>query len=1276
MKSVQITALASAVGVALVGAGTMSDLEARTSGSAQFHAHTQATPGITRSGALAADVAATQGDVDSASSGRYIITFNEPGLVRYQGGVNNIPRTAPHVDGVTTNSSRKFEIDSAASQAYKSYLAGKRNEHIADIERKLGHALSIRFTYDVTRNGISAALTPGEAALVAKMSGVASVKPVVQRSLDTFRGPTFIGANTIWDGTSVPSYDTASMGEGVKVGVIDTGTYIGHPSFANDPVCGFTAASPKLFPRDCTTNNGSSCTGSSPNAAAGEGHGVHTSSTAAGNKIDNTVTPAPLLPDGVTMSGVAPCASVYSYRVADDSGSIYSDFLEAAFQNAITDQVDVANYSIGPTCGGGNPWSDMDFLDMEAADIFVAASAGNTRSTCTDPVGHVANNYPWVMTVAASTQDQIISPQLSVTGPGTPDASLVGIPMNPGSTTLAPADTTDMTGASLHTYPANPTACTASGGIASGTFTASEVAILRRGTCSFTEKITNAYNAGARMVVITNNASGSLNMNTTDSPTDVAAFSIADMTIGDALIAFGDANQGTAVGDYHRAAIGERQGDVLAGFSFRGPTASPYQNLTKPDITGPGVDIFAAEDAASGDYGLMSGTSMSSPHLAGSAALVRGVHPDWTPMEVKSALQTTATNDGFQEDGTTPWTPDQVGSGRVDLTKAALAGLTLDETTANFQAANPSGGTIDQTQLNLASLRNVACPGTCTWTRTFKNRLHSTGNWTISADNPAGYTVTASPSSFSLAQDATQVVTFTATGASSSIAFGDVVLHETGSQSPDQHLTVAVAGTSGADPAIDVSPTSLTSDQDADTTQTQTLTVANTGGGTLTWSVASTADGALWSQPQGGTSGIISDYSTATSSGGFTAADFQVGSMAVIGKITTPGFDNTNSLPSQSAITWKIYNDANGEPSGVPESGTDSPVWTYTAAPGSTGITITDSGVIALDIAAAGQSLSLPPGTYWLSVYPTYSNDVGTSGAARWNWFQAVTVGEPGKLIWDDAGVSSWTNLGDLTSDAITDVAFQIDGSVQCGASWLSTSPVGGSVPGGSSNQVSVEFDSTGLAEGTYSTNLCISSNDADHAMTLVPVTLNVGGSDVIFADGFDGETQGGGDACLDIDGFTTDDAWLSGSSLNTVVELDIGVGNEMTGASADATIEAFSPSWLAESQVTFSASDDTVGDGAINLTMSDTSGSGTETNLTTNGVLYFADFGLSNVPAGADGVLRLEWNENYTDDVHPNSQWSTSTAPVGCPGIHITCTDQTACDAAVNAYTSAHSGH
>ena len=103
---------------------------------------------------------------------------------------------------------------------------------------------------------------------------------------------------------------------------------------------------------------------------------------------------------------------------------------------------------------------------------------------------------------------------------------------------------------------------------------------------------------------------------------------------------------------------------------------------------------------------------MSSPHLAGSAALVRALQPTWLPSEVKSALMMTSFNGGFKENGTTPWDPDDVGTGRVDLNQVAKAGLVMNETFANYLAANPATGG-DPRTLNIPSVRDMNCTPNC-----------------------------------------------------------------------------------------------------------------------------------------------------------------------------------------------------------------------------------------------------------------------------------------------------------------------------------------------------------------------------------------------------------------------------------------------------------------------------------------------------------------------------------------------------------------------------------
>lgn len=768
----RVKTLASAVGFALVGLAFQpsSDALAATSSSQQ----------------------AAQAEAQRS----YLITFAEEGLLHYEGGVAGIRATAPAATG-----SRKLDAHSAAARAYDGYLATARANHLAAIEGVLGHGIDVTHHYAVTHNGVAATLTASEAAAVAGVPGVVSIKPAGEEHLVTYRGPRFIGADTIWNGTNTPNH-VGTQGAGVLAAILDGGTNSSHPSFANDPACGFSGANPKFKVKlDCSTTNGAGvCNGPNPEANPGYGHGVHTSSTVAGNTIDNTVTPAPALPNGVSMSGVAPCASILHYKVCA-TNTCGGAAIAAGIDNAMRDGADVLNFSIS---GGSSPWGDNDrtFLDAVYSDVFVAAAAGNTREGDLTPVGKVNHRGPWVMTVAATTQDQIIGPSLSIAGPGAPPENTTGVALNPGSTT--PANTTpDWTGKPMKSYPANIEGCSATGAFPAGTFTGS-IAYVRRGTCPFTEKITNAAAAGAELVVIGNNQAGSINMDTTGAPA-VPAYSTSQLQ-GDALRDFLAANTNATA---NVAAVGANatQGDVLANFSYRGPTPAPLADLTKPDISAPGVDIYAATDPTSGQYEFMSGTSMATPHVAGAAALIRSAQPGWSVTEVKSAMMSTSKQGGSQENGTTPWNIDDVGSGRVDLTKAALAGFTLDETKANFLAANPSAGG-DVKNLNLPAIRNLNCTPECTFTRTVKNALGTAATWNTSFQAvDQAISVTVSPATFSVQPGQTQQLTITAKPPAgvtmSAIGFGYLNFIEANGLAPDQHFSVAIQGAGGTEPEPD-----------------------------------------------------------------------------------------------------------------------------------------------------------------------------------------------------------------------------------------------------------------------------------------------------------------------------------------------------------------------------------------------------------------------------------------------------------------------------------------
>jgi hypothetical protein len=317
------------------------------------------------------------------------------------------------------------------------------------------------------------------------------------------------------------------------------------------------------------------------------------------------------------------------------------------------------------------------------------------------------------------------------------------------------------------------------------------VALIRRGGCIFNEKIQNALNAGATLVIIRNNQPATVQMET-QGQANIPAYSI-DQAVGDALNTFVDANPNTATINFQ---IVPGQADVLASFSLRGP--NPLMDLTKPDITAPGINILAAIPLSLGSYQRKRGTSMSSPHVAGAAALLRAVQPTWTVPEVNSAIMMTAFQGGTKDDSVTPWDADDVGSGRVDLTKAARAGLVMHETKTRFLNANPGIGG-DPKTLNLPSVRNMQCTPNCTWTRTVRNTRNVPSTWSASgvATTP-GFHISVTPANFSFTGNPseTRQLTITATPSSNltaAVAFGQVVLSD-GGQSPDQHLTVAIKG--------------------------------------------------------------------------------------------------------------------------------------------------------------------------------------------------------------------------------------------------------------------------------------------------------------------------------------------------------------------------------------------------------------------------------------------------------------------------------------------------
>lgn len=764
----------------------------------------------------------------------YIVTFGETGALNYTGGIPELKGTEKIIKGREKNAAANPDV-----RAYRAHLDDVLENYGTQFESALGRSVTPLIRYTVRRVGMAVLLTASEAQHVAGMPGVVEVRKDQMYELDTDAGPQWIGAEAIWSGTGTPD-SMANFGEGVIVGVLDTGVNMDHPSFSDSPEDGHTYVNPLgsgTFIGDCDAtfvcndkligayDFVDAVTAEDDGPEDGNGHGSHTASTAAGNLI----TAPPAFIDGDTgnefaapsISGVARHANLITYDVCFDTcpGSA----LIAGIEQAILDGVDVINYSIS---GGNNPWLDLDrdFLDAVASGIVVNASAGNLPLGDVDPTGDVAHRGPWTNTVANQTHNRVNSNGVSAVGGPAELQDMYGL--------LGVLDAfggMDVTEISIYGGDiddgGNFEGCLPWTGQYAADFS-DRIVLVSRGSCNFSVKIDEAAAVGAAAVLVFNNQSVLPIVMGGIETTTIPSLMIGQPD-GEALRDYITANPGTMVtmsGTAERSII-DGVGSFINSGSLRGPVGGPLDNnpnpfaVTKPDIGGPGTNIFAAFEDDIGpapQYTFLSGTSMSSPHAAGASALLKSIHPDWTPPEIKSALMMTART-GFDEAGN-PANPDIEGSGTIDLSKAALAGLVMHETFDNFLAANPATGGEPST-LNLASMRSIDCFGSCSWTRTVCSTLDAESTWEASAGPSSGYTVSVNPplpfdllpsgvvgktgfesgeTATSSCQDITVTVSITDQGLvdAEEFVFNQITLSETGALSPDLKLTVSVLPTS------------------------------------------------------------------------------------------------------------------------------------------------------------------------------------------------------------------------------------------------------------------------------------------------------------------------------------------------------------------------------------------------------------------------------------------------------------------------------------------------
>jgi subtilisin family serine protease len=721
----------------------------------------------------------------------YIVQLADEPVVAYRGGVKGYAATRPR-------KGQKIDPNSPAVVSYMSFLASRQDALLASVgaSKKL-------HSYGFVFSGFAAELTPEQAQKLAQTKGVLAVTKDEFRALDTASTPSFLGLSGptgVWE-------QAGATGENVIIGIIDSGVWPEHPSFSDRTgTNGNGTQDGKLSYQQIPGWHGRCVPGEAfaasncnqkligarfYNAGFGgnagidatlpfefnsprdhNGHGTHTSTTAGGNANVPATGEASVFG---SISGIAPRARIAAYKacwsVPGTAGSCSGVDLVAAIDQAVADGVDVINYSISGSRTNFRDPVEIAFLFAADAGVFVAASAGNSGPASST----VAHPGPWLTTVAAGTHNRDGLGSTTLGNATTYSGASV-------ATAVAAKPLIDSTSAGLPG--ADPTAvalCFAAadnGGVAvlDPAKVAGKIVVCDRGVTARVNKSLAVQEAGGAGMILVNTSPSSINADFHFVPT--VHLQSTDRTAVKAYAA----TAGATAAINQATIVFSAPAPFTAAFSSRGPLQAGNGDLLKPDLIAPGQDILAGVAPPNNRgrlFDLYSGTSMSSPHVAGLAALFKQKFPSWSPMAIKSALMTTGydvLDGGTPAPNTNPVLIFRQGAGHVDPAKAMNPGLVYDSDFNDWLnficAVQPGGGCAgvpptDPSNLNMASIAIGDMAGKQKVTRWLTNVSGNTVTVNASVSGLTGISATVDPVSLTLSRGQTKsfTVEFTRTTA-------------------------------------------------------------------------------------------------------------------------------------------------------------------------------------------------------------------------------------------------------------------------------------------------------------------------------------------------------------------------------------------------------------------------------------------------------------------------------------------------------------------------------
>ncbi|GAB2222466.1 hypothetical protein Drorol1_Dr00013688 [Drosera rotundifolia] len=609
----------------------------------------------------------------------------------------------------------------------KSHMPASFSDHHEWYDSSLkavSDSTEILYAYSNVIHGFSTRLTAEEVKALEGQPGVVSVLPEVRYELHTTRTPEFLGL-----GRSEEYIPHSAYGTDVVIGVLDTGVWPENPTYDDTGL----GPIPSSWKGECevgTNFSSANCNRKLIGARAfykgyesifgpidpssetrsprdDDGHGTHTSSTAGGSAVAG----ASLFGYAAgTARGMATQARIAAYKICWQGGCFSSDIL-AAMDKAVEDGVNILSMSIGGRAA--DYYRDTISIGAFTAmtkGILISCSAGNGGPGSST----VSNVAPWITTVGAGTLDRDF-PAYTTLGNG---KNYSGVSLYSGKP--LPSSQIPLV------YAPNVSNSTYGNLCLSGSLIPAKVAgkivLCERGGNARTQKGEVVRDAGGLGMILANTETYGEEL-VADAHL-IPAAAVGQRT-GDLIKAYisSDPNP-TATIDFAGTQLGVQPSPVLAAFSSRGPnTVTP--EILKPDLIAPGVNILAGWTSKVGPTGLdddhrlvhfniISGTSMSCPHVSGLAALVKAAHPDWSPAAIKSALMTTSYT--TYKNGATildiatglPATPFEYGAGHVDPISALDPGLVYDASVDDYQdflcALNYSSS-----QIKAVSGRNFTC---------------------------------------------------------------------------------------------------------------------------------------------------------------------------------------------------------------------------------------------------------------------------------------------------------------------------------------------------------------------------------------------------------------------------------------------------------------------------------------------------------------------------------------------------------------------------------------